>query len=354
MSPPSHQDARQGNSDEAPNKVAVDGFLAGLSPWELIYLRQRLLKMNIAGLRSLEDLPLEIVCQIAEHLNPEDLFCAAQVSQGWRTKFASDAVIEMACSNLFPGLRESLEEEEDLWRLLQEIYRLYGRLPAAHSGPWRFNWSTNPTDTIDDMPDGSQPLTFYSHGKLAYQWEDRMMLADIRKLLASKSISSATGSVSNGSIERLVAPADRRKTRGTEQIVAMSRDLLVIAQSSNQVKTFRTLAILLHSAEGNPQWKTITLPSALVRCYAEAERVVVTCVNGQAFHWYWGKGLEELPVWGGVKEITENRTLKLVSGQPGAIFHPQKGNVCYLAYVYGSVEQDGELLNYARLTEGTD
>lgn len=344
MSSPNRQDVRQGNSDEAPNKVAVDGFLAGLSHWELIYLRQRLLKMNIAGFKSLEDLPLEIVCQIAELLDPEDLFCAARVSQGWRAKFASDAVIEMACSNLFSGLRESHEEETDLWKLFRETYRLYGRWPAAYPGPWRFNWSANPTDTMDETPNGSQPLTFYSHGKLAYQWEDRMMLADIRKLLASKSKSTATGSVSNSSIERLVAPADRRKTRGTEQIVAISRDLLVIAQSLNQVKTFRTLAILFHSMEGNPQWKTVTLPSALVRCYAEAERMIVTCANGQSFHWYWGKGLEELAAWGKVKELTANTTLKLVSGQPGAIFHPQKENVCYLVYVYGSAGQDGELL----------
>lgn len=219
--------------------MAVDEFLAGLSSWDVLHLRARLRNMEIHGLKVIEDMPIDVICQIAQWLHPNDLFKAITVCRTWKAIFTSDAVLSMACSNLFPGLRESRPDCKDLLELLRETYWLYGREFLYHVRPPPGIPKSPMTATLNgikalygdgkvpsdgsEVVHGGKPITVYGYGNLAYQVKD-----EIRVVY-----------VGNGSVRKHVVPADRRKSRGSERVVAISKDLLVVAQSSMAVTTER-------------------------------------------------------------------------------------------------------------------
>lgn len=230
---PDPQNGRLTNTDERPTE-AMDAFLAQLSPrdvqrlqdrlfdhlspWDLIHLRTRIRNTAIIGLQTLEDLPLDLVCLIAEYLNPKELLVATQVNKQWRKLFASRVVLNMACSLLYPGLRESQPEraETDLLGLFRNTLRLYSKRSAGgpYLSQWGPGWRTCGS-TYARWVDGiGKPETMYSDGRLAYQVEHQTKVVDVR----------------NGSTRSIVAPVDRRKAV-REQVVAMSKHLLVLAQS---------------------------------------------------------------------------------------------------------------------------
>lgn len=214
----------------------IDAFLSQLSPWDMLYLRDRVRNTEIKGLKQMEDLPMDLVCQVAEWLEPESLITATAVSRTWREMFSSEMVLNMACKSLFPGLRESRPECTDLLGLFQKTIQRYRRtfeynkrrpsgmpIIGELNGIEGFYSGGERSNAGNGARDGSKPLTVYSHGNLAFQLKDETKVVDVR----------------SGSIRKYVVPTDRRKPRGSERLVAMSKDLLVVSQSSTSPTTNR-------------------------------------------------------------------------------------------------------------------
>lgn len=103
-------------------RAIIDGFLAELSPWEILYLRTQLRRdyFWVNGLAGLADLPPELVCFIAELLHPKDILSCRLVCRSWLQALNQEAVITSLCHHFFPGLREL--HEQDIQRSSQDLF----------------------------------------------------------------------------------------------------------------------------------------------------------------------------------------------------------------------------------------
>lgn len=189
--------------------AAIDGFLAGLSPWERMYLRSRLrdCKFSIGGLASLEDLPAEIVCLAAtEHLRLEDVLSCRHVSRAWRAAWDHEAVCSTLCRYFFPGLLEVHAEDQerasarDLFLREAELFqrRRHGKPLQKSFIAWDRAWSSEvfrnkrPDGEVeDDVPQVGMlaptrahqaARVVYGDGKIAWEaGSTRIIIDDLRQ-----------------------------------------------------------------------------------------------------------------------------------------------------------------------------
>ena len=84
---------------------AIDAFLSNLSHWGLLRVRNHLQSMRLK-FSGLENLPPEIICEIAPHLDLQDLLNCRLVSREWFRSWTHKAVVATLCKDRFPGLME--------------------------------------------------------------------------------------------------------------------------------------------------------------------------------------------------------------------------------------------------------
>lgn len=91
--------------------AAIDSFVAGLSPWEFLYLRRSLQSDEAAPPRDFfagfHSLPTEIICLVIDKMNLEDVLSSWAVSRAWKSAWERDAVSAYLCRKFFPGLLET-------------------------------------------------------------------------------------------------------------------------------------------------------------------------------------------------------------------------------------------------------
>lgn len=176
-------------SEEQPfaaSRLKIDAFLATLSPWDLLYLRDEFRndRIPIDGLARLSDLPAEILCLIATHFSIDDVVNSRLVSRNWFSSWTQGAVITGISHFFFPGLLEKHKELNDGTSpesLLQSSMAKY--LQRRHARPRRSSFilwqGSSPAFTrlnaIDELDSGPVcfyspgPPVFYDRGRLAWQ-----------------------------------------------------------------------------------------------------------------------------------------------------------------------------------------
>lgn len=163
----------------------IDSFLASLSPWELLRLREDLRNRNIkiTGLADLSDLPSEIVSMIAVKLELDDVLCCRMVSRSWHATWTRGAVTSTICHYFFPGLLEKAEIDQDprspaeLFQSCIDSYLWHkrGAYPESSFIEWTTKPFTNPSLSQDEELNNQllRPKPFfkpsYDGGMLAWQ-----------------------------------------------------------------------------------------------------------------------------------------------------------------------------------------
>ncbi|PNY28363.1 Uncharacterized protein TCAP_01707 [Tolypocladium capitatum] len=313
--------------------AAIDAFLAGLSPWELMYLRNRLRdgRAKVAGLASFEDLPAELVCAIAtEHLRLEDVLNCRRVSQTWRAAWDREAVCLTLCRYFFPGLVEvhGEDREQTLARDLflreaeQFLRRRHGKPLQKCFIVWHDAWSSGvfrnkrPEGEEENslqgyMPNSSRnhegPPVVYGDGKVAWRPSNtRIVIDDLR-----------TRQRQNCSLSQLYLSGL------ILDMESVTKDLLVVsARGSNTVHVWHL---------NLEKWRRVTLPMRCSACYAEGERAVFVTTASHVVSWSWGGKALEL----GAKEEADFPEKPVHRYEPpSVIWHPLCRNALFVSFVY--------------------
>ncbi|KAG5932956.1 hypothetical protein E4U53_001143 [Claviceps sorghi] len=313
-------------SDTSPRPLArgsgharVDSLLACLSPWELLHLRNEFRKgsINITGLATLLDLPVEILSMIVTQLELEDVVRCRLVSRSWRVMWTHGAVITTMCRYFFPGLLEKAAIDRDPRgpaELLQScIARNLWHRRGAHSESKavRRERTSGPAMHVSRTTDLSQ-ASFYQEGFLAWQNDGSSVIVhDLRadqRHLCNFSVSWLEG--------------ERQDLKG------MSSHLLVF--------TISTSLKIWHIQSRT--WKRLRLPGPFQTCYVDREQVAVLTRQGLIIRWSWNGSATELDQSHSLNMVPEGYGTGIF--RPGVILHPQKANITYLVRIYESKSKD--------------
>ncbi|KND94252.1 hypothetical protein TOPH_00805 [Tolypocladium ophioglossoides CBS 100239] len=323
-----------GNPNPQYRTAAIDAFLAGLSPWELIYLRSHFRdgRPKVGGLASFEDLPAELVCITAtEHLRLEDVLNCRRVSRAWRAAWDCEAVCSALCRYFFPGLVEIHAEDQEqasardlfLQEAEQFLRRRHGNPLQKSFIVWDDAWSSEvfrnnrpegddedaPQSNILAPPQSHQSLpVVYGDGKVAWRPSNtRIIIDDLRT--RQRQICSFSQFYLSGLILNLES---------------VTKDLLVlVAKGGNTVHVWHL---------NLEEWRRITLPARFSACYAEAERAVFVTAESHVVSWNWGGKALDL----GAKEEANLGVLKnsWSHNPPSIIWHPIRRSTLFISFVY--------------------
>lgn len=140
-------------------RARVDAFLSSLPPADLVYLRSQVNKQPIAGMRCLPDLPPELLCILASHLQLTDISRCLGVSRAWRDAWTHGAVVERMCRDFFPGLLEIQPSTHDVQAVFTQAMAKYLRrafaVPVEATIPWGMATNTG-IFTVEAETEGSR------------------------------------------------------------------------------------------------------------------------------------------------------------------------------------------------------
>ncbi|KAG6000113.1 hypothetical protein E4U43_001688 [Claviceps pusilla] len=326
----------------------IDSFLASLSPWELLRLREDLRSHNIkiTGLADLSDLPSEIVSMIAVKLELDDVLCCRMVSRSWHATWTRGAVTSTICHYFFPGLLEKAEIDQDARspaELLQSCIDSYlwhkrGAYPESSFIEWTTKPFANPSLSQDDElnKELSRPKPFfkpfYAGGMLAWQVDlVSAIVYDIRTHQHHLCSFAAYG-IDSWCLE----------------LQGMSSNLLVFSAKRRAFLDHRVQVFIWHIQFQT--WERFPLPDTwqpLKSCFVEGEQVAIVTDQGSIIRWSWGGRALELDQSASLNMIPEGYETGIF--HPGVILDPKKQRTTYLAMVYQSKSKvrDG----YARYGE---
>ena len=185
-----------GRDPAQPRREVLDGLLADLSVWDVLYIRQKFRdgQIPVTGLATLVDLPPEIISQIGWYLPLDTILDCRLVCRGWRKAWTHGAVVTSLCQHFFPGLlevhRAQLSAQETLFR--SEARRHLRRRLEDHEEtfiPWNaqgttetfrgnFGSSTPASKDADRLRLDSSHQVLYCNGKVAWQPESSCVLID--------------------------------------------------------------------------------------------------------------------------------------------------------------------------------
>ena len=83
-------------------------------------------------------------------------------------------------------------------------------------------------------------------------------------------------------------------------------------------------------------FKSISLPGPLAKCYASRDHVYIATLTGQIFSWTWDKRLKEIIASKEGLAAQPTNYSAWLQGIPGVITHPVNPDTVYLAWVYVS------------------
>lgn len=317
----------------------VDAYLASLSPWDLLYLRDGFRKgvIKITGLATISDLPVEILSIIAQRLGLEDLITCRLVSRSWHSAWTQGAITAAICHYFFPGLLEKYRLEGDSrtpGELLQSS--LIRNLQHKHASPLKSSfilWNRRLSSAIsqpfqgqDPGADGPDelilfrtrgPPVFYDRGTLAWQPDSACVIVDNLRTF-QRQMCCFVDSILSG---------ERMRLQG------MSSSLLVFAASNSEMAGLNYNIIKIWHIESR-EWKRVLLPGPFARCYVEGERVAVTTRQELIIKWSWRGSAVELDQSGILNTVPEGYDAG--KSLPGVILHPSEQGVSYIARIYRS------------------
>lgn len=219
-------------------KAAVDALLPLLSPWELLYLRQ---KVNAISIESTDanafatciDLPGTTLIDIGSYLDCTDLIRLRAVSKAWKIVWMQHEVLRDVFRRHFPEIWALISDNEDLEALLLRSMRL-NRLENFSSAlfdfvPWN-GVGGGVTRTTEQPGHAAQPNTRttdaepvmdhrvpgkpnrYNEGRFAWESsQGAIIVEDVR----------------SGQRDRLVVSDDARRGRSPVVILALSSKVIV-------------------------------------------------------------------------------------------------------------------------------
>jgi hypothetical protein len=225
----------------------IDDFLAGLSPWGLIYTRSRL-REPIFGLSQLQHLPPEILCMVVPFLEWNDWLAAHLVSKSWQRSWSHPAVVVAFCQHLFPGLHQmhksSLPPKQLLAWAIWNQSKWKHRERELEIIPWISSWSsphftnerrpalqqleasTGPATTIENF----FPVEYYD-GLLAWQKDCDLAIIDDLRTRTRRRCALDSGLMSAKHL----------------QIKGLSRKLLVFSGLGSNKLIVNTMFVFPHS-----------------------------------------------------------------------------------------------------------
>ncbi|KAF4119563.1 FBOX protein [Geosmithia morbida] len=115
----------------------------------------------------------------------------------------------------------------------------------------------------------------------------------------------------------------------TDSIVVIASPVPSLSAGAGRVRILR-----IYHME-HREWKRITLPAGLSKCYANSEMLIATCHGGQAIIWEWNGVATELAMEHEPPTHHPHSAYLLFGGIPGAVFHPSEPGLIFLVWVYG-------------------
>lgn len=331
--------------DTRARQQVIDGFLGSLSSWDLVYLRRRM-HAHEARIRlaALEDLPAEIIIYIAQFLELEDLLACAHVCRHWHAAWTFGAVTASLCCRYFAGLTESHglahAAGHDLFsaRARRYIGKYLRPWPNAYLSTRWFVGANNEPQRSEDMREDAfhrsecldfgldSPPMCYGDGLLAWQPEDSYaVINDLKSLTRTRCSFGAS----------LVAGRKLDLQAVTRQLVVFSSiDLSAGSQVCRELQIWN---------EKSLEWRRLSLPGRLAKCYAHDSTVIAVTSTGDAFHWSWGGSTIDLQATVSELSAPPSDCLPCLQRVPGAIFHPTDNNIYFLSWVHKPVTLDDRI-----------
>ncbi|KAI1427513.1 hypothetical protein F5Y12DRAFT_736992 [Xylaria sp. FL1777] len=278
---------------------------------QLIYGHDRLSREEIRYLKHLisnstdliGELPLEIVVLVALELEAEEFLNCLHVSKVWRERFLSDPIRAAYAKSHWPALIDVAVNRSSFLRALSKIARqqcVNGPRPykfvawdkKAHSvelssrcdriqlDPIFHNLSSNVPDAytqydMDEMdgmdePYRKIPTALYSSGKVAWHLCSCVIVIDDLTLKTRKILTPPSG-IMYGSLLKLQALGSR--------LVVGSIDRLLIAWDHVNNQAYEKL-----------------LPSRILRCTTQDDRVAIILHGGDIVIWTLGREVLQLDI----------------------------------------------------------
>ncbi|KAI9167817.1 hypothetical protein HJFPF1_03954 [Paramyrothecium foliicola] len=304
--------------DPQQRRVAIDSFLAALSPWELLDIRHRIrngqIRIRIAGL---EHLPAELIGSIGLLLHVNDLLKCRQVSKAWQAAWDQSAVAALICRYRFPGLLQMPDNWQNPSQHLIEASKEYLRRHQGTEFPNHVSWDINQRRLRQRSNEDLGPFTiteprlFCSKGLLSWQanGSDHVYIDDLR-----------------AKTHRCIRFGESLLAGHRLHLKAATTNLLVMLQTDSN-NTGRVLQIFnLRLCET----RKFTLPSAFHTCYAQDDHVVVITQPGAVYAYVWGSKLTVLSEAYGTDIDSSGWRPQQV---PGVLFHPTNQNILFLVWL---------------------
>ncbi|TWU74012.1 hypothetical protein ED733_000468 [Metarhizium rileyi] len=284
----------------------VDAFLTTLSPWDLLYLRSKFRRgdISITGLAGLPDLPAEILSLIVIQLTLDDIVNCRLVSRDWYATWTQGAVITALGHFFFPGLIERSE-----W--LNDRQLPHDLVQARRTEVEDQVWEGHRTSFYS-----AGPPVFYDRGCLAWQASEANIVVDDLR-----------------TCERRDCSLMEMHLQGQKFVLqGMSREMLVfVVMRVGAGFSFNTMKIWHLGLE---DWRRVTLPGPVARCFVEGERAAFITRQGLIIAWSWNGGATEIDVSGESSWPLEGYERR--KSLPGVILHPEKPDTLYVASMFRS------------------
>ncbi|KAL7956788.1 hypothetical protein V8C34DRAFT_315336 [Trichoderma compactum] len=329
-------------------RESLDAFLDSLSPWDLLYIRNRFRDGHIKmeGFAGLRELPPEVFASIVPHLRLQDVLNCFLVSKDWREAWTQGVVSTFLCRRFFPGLLElyggDVPDRHDLFLASAKRYLRKHFISRSKRSfvSWDVGWSSDYFISSQEAPPGRQlgdlrkvdfgfaPLTIcYSNGKVAWQPDNCHLFVDDLYTRERARFSFGVDFVSGRPL----------------QLQAVTDSLVILASSSPQYRDRNVpdngQTITVFHLE-NRLSKNVVLPGKFAQCYAQGDVVAFVTKQGHVIIWGWSDTAYELEIDHGEHFHQPNGWEKDLGGVPGIMFHPTDTDIVFAGWLNSPAPPD--------------
>ncbi|KAL6693377.1 hypothetical protein J3F84DRAFT_396299 [Trichoderma pleuroticola] len=329
------------SSKPSRRRESLDAFLDSLSPWDLLYIRNRFRDghVKMEGFAGLRQLPPEVFASIVPHLRLQDVLNCFLVSKDWREAWTQGVVSTFLCRRFFPGLLElyggDVPDRHELFLASAKRYLRKHFISRSKRSfvSWDVGWSSDYFISSEEAPPSRQlgdlrkvdfgfaPLTIcYSDGKVAWQPDNCHLFVDDLYTRERARFSFGVDFVSGRPL----------------QLQAVTDSLVILASSSPQYRdrnvpdNGQTITVF-HLQ--NRLSKNVVLPGKFAQCYAQGDMVAFVTKQGHVVIWGWSDTAYELEIDHGEHFHQPNGWEKDLGGVPGVIFHPTDTDIVFAGWL---------------------
>ncbi|KAJ4857863.1 hypothetical protein T069G_08760 [Trichoderma breve] len=329
------------SSKPSRRRESLDAFLDSLSPWDLLYIRNRFRDGHIKmeGFAGLRELPPEVFASIVPHLRLQDVLNCFLVSKDWREAWTQGVVSTFLCRRFFPGLLElyggDVPDRHELFLASAKRYLRKHFISRSKRSfvSWDVGWSSDYFISSEEAPPSRQlgdlrkvdfgfaPLTIcYSNGKMAWQPDNCHLFVDDLYTRERARFSFGVDFVSGRPL----------------QLQAVTDSLVILASSAPSYRD-RNLpdngqTITVFHLE-NRLSKNVVLPGKFAQCYAQGDMVAFVTKQGHVVIWGWSDTAYELEIDHGEHFHQPNGWEKDLGGVPGVMFHPTDTDIVFAGWL---------------------